>query len=90
MVIAHVAGAIVTSWIHREYLVRSMATGRKTGAPAQGIKRPWRHVALIILAALTCFWWLKWQGAPNAAAMVDSANTSRDGQHGDHQHNQEE
>jgi cytochrome b len=59
----HVAGVAVSSWLHRENLVRAMLDGRKQGAPDQGIRWSWWPLALLLLAAVLGFWFLQWQGA---------------------------
>jgi cytochrome b len=83
VVFVHVAAVLVTSWMHRENLVRSMLTGKKPGSSEQAIQRPWRPLALIILVLVMGFWWLQWQGAPDAGARVDRATTSKHGNQGD-------
>lgn len=55
----HVAGVVLSSWLHRENLVRAMLTGRKTGRPEDGIHRAGYAVAVLLLAAVLVFgWWL--------------------------------
>lgn len=60
----HVAGVAVSSWLHRENLVRAMVTGQKEGAPADGIRWTWWPVAITIGVAVLGFWWLQIQSAP--------------------------
>lgn len=71
----HVAGVVLGSCLHRENLVRSMLTGKKDGRPDDGIRRSWRGLAVIILAAVLGFWWLQWQSAPSLAASGDAVAT---------------
>jgi cytochrome b561 len=84
IVAVHVAGVVMASRMHKENLVLSMLTGKKEGASAQGIRRPWLGLAILILAAVLGFWWLQWQSAPEAtsaaAATVQAAQYSA----GDH------
>ena len=68
MVGVHVAGVVLGSWLHRENLVRSMVTGKKEGAPDEGIRRAWRPLALVIVVGVLGFWWLQWQSKPSLAA----------------------
>lgn len=68
MVGVHVAGVAIASWLHRENLVRSMLTGKKEGVPEEGIRRPWRPLATLMVVAVLGFWWLQWQSAPSPMA----------------------
>ena len=67
----HVAAVAVSSWLHRENLVGSMITGRKTTEPREGIRRAWRGLAAVMLAAVFGFWWLQWQ-SPESGALAAS------------------
>ena len=85
VVAVHVAGALVTSWLHRENLVRSMVNGKKIGAPGDGIRKAWRGLAILMLAATLGFWWLQWQSAPSGAATPWAATEpSRSKKHQSH------
>ena len=64
----HVAGVVISSWLHSENLVRSMLTGQKQSAPLDGIRWTWRPLALLLLTAVQGFWWLQWQSAPSPDA----------------------
>jgi cytochrome b len=68
IVIVHVAAVLASSWLHRENLIGAMIHGHKAGAPDEGIGKPRRGLALVLLAAVAGFWWWQWQSAPAAGA----------------------
>ena len=67
LVALHLVAVVVSSLLHRENLVAAMIHGRKPVPPADGIRRPWRIVAVVLLAGVLGFWWLQWQSAPAGA-----------------------
>lgn len=87
LVIVHVAAVLLSSWLHRENLVGAMISGTKTGAPGDGIRRAWRSVAALMLAAVLGFWWMQWQSPPTggllAGAPVASGKPHHDRHHDD-------
>lgn len=78
----HIAGVVVSSWLHRENLVGAMVTGRKPGRPEEAVRGAWRSVAALMLAAVLGFWWLQWQDAPAGGSI---AATSAAAKHASHQ-----
>lgn len=87
LVCVHVAAVVLSSWLHRENLVRAMISGRKPGSPDEGIRRAWRTVAVLMLVAVLGFWWWQWQNAPSASALAGRPAAAAEGGGGhDHEH----
>jgi cytochrome b len=59
VVIGHLAGVAIESWLHKENLPRSMVTGIKQGADGAPATHPFKAVAGLMVLAVTVFgfWW---------------------------------
>lgn len=58
LVVVHVGAVVVSSFLHRENLIRAMVTGYKQGPTGQDIARsyPWVAVLLIVWVAAVVWW----------------------------------
>jgi cytochrome b len=77
----HVAAVVVSGWLHRENLVAAMFSGRKRGAPVDGIATPRRGLGIVLLAAVLGFW--GWQLSHPAAGLGAVAAVEAHGADGD-------
>ncbi len=83
---AHVAGALFTSWQHRENLIGAMISGRKTALPEEGVRRAWSSVAALMLASVLGFWWLQWQSVSPGGSLAQLPVISAMARQHDHHH----
>lgn len=56
IVVVHIAGVFISSFLHRENLPRSMVTGYKDGEPAQGISQARGAVGIAVAGLVLAFW----------------------------------
>lgn len=85
VVAVHVLGVVVSSFLHRENLVRSMISGNKRGSAEQGIRRTRRMVGMVLLLAVLGYWAADRSGwlPPSPGATATQPPAHRDGREHD-------
>lgn len=78
LVFIHLLGVAVSSFLHRENLVRSMLTGWKRGRSGEGITRSYRWPGVLLLLAIIGFWGVA-QSPAGRDFMLGTANWGETG-----------
>ena len=66
VVLVHIAGVVVVSYLQRENLILAMITGRKHGESNQAISSGYPLIAMLLLMSLIGFWIWAWPDSKDA------------------------
>ncbi len=76
VIVVHVLGVVLGSFLQRENLIVSMVTGQKSGAKEDGIRASWRGLGVLLLALSIAFWWVQWNSAPAGGISAGDSGAS--------------